>query len=60
VVPIARPGLREHQLRKYETFRSGHYERQMSPELRAALASYFEPHNRELFEWLGEELDWKG
>jgi hypothetical protein len=26
--------------------------------LRADLASHFEPHNRELYEWLGEEYDW--
>jgi hypothetical protein len=51
-------GLRAYRLRKYETFLSGNYERGMPPELRAKLAKYFEPYNRELFEWLGEEFDW--
>jgi len=30
----------------------------MPAELRARLAAYFEPHNRELFELLGEKYDW--
>ena len=51
-------GLRAYRLRKYETFLPGNYERGMPRELRAKLAKYFEPYNRELFEWLGEEFDW--
>jgi hypothetical protein len=31
----------------------------MPPELRARLARYFEPYNRELFQFLGEEYDWE-
>jgi hypothetical protein len=30
----------------------------MPAELRARLTGYFEPHNRELFELLGETYDW--
>jgi hypothetical protein len=30
----------------------------MAPELRRRLVTYFEPHNRELYDWLGQELDW--
>jgi hypothetical protein len=30
----------------------------MPQELRVRLASYFEPHNRALFQFLGEEFDW--
>jgi hypothetical protein len=51
-------GLRAHRLRKYDAFLAGNYERAMPPELRAKLAAHFEPHNRELFAWLGEEFDW--
>lgn len=51
-------GLRPYRLRKYETYLSGNYERAMPLELRAKLAKYFEPYNRELFAWLGEEFDW--
>jgi hypothetical protein len=53
-------GLRDHRLKRYEeTFQKGKYERAMPEELRARLAAYFEPHNRELFEFLGREFDWK-
>lgn len=51
-------GLRAHTLPKYETFLGGNYDRTMPPELRARLAAYFEPRNRALFAWLGEEFDW--
>lgn len=51
-------GLRAHHLERYETFLPGNYERGMPEELRTRLTRYFEPHNRELFQWLGEEYDW--
>jgi len=51
-------GLRPHRLGRYETFLKGSYDRGMLPELRAKLAATFEPHNRALYGWLGEEYDW--
>jgi hypothetical protein len=51
-------GLRSHRLPKYETFLQGTYERGMAPAIRARLAAFFEPHNRALYAWLGEEYDW--
>jgi hypothetical protein len=52
-------GLRDHQLERYEdTYQRGNYERSMPPDLRARLAHYFEPYNRELFQFLGKEYDW--
>lgn len=52
-------GLKDHRLDRYEdTYQRGNYERTMPPELRTRLARYFEPHNRELFQFLGEEYDW--
>ena len=51
-------GLRPHPLAKYERFLQGSYDREMPPQLRKRLAAYFEPHNRELYQWLGEEFDW--
>ena len=52
-------GLKDHRLERYEdTYQRGNYERTMPPELRTRLARYFEPHNRELFQFLGEEYDW--
>jgi hypothetical protein len=51
-------GLRPHQLEKYETFLHGTYDRPLPAELRTRLVSYFEPYNRELYQWLGEEYDW--
>jgi hypothetical protein len=51
-------GLRSHRLAKYETFLPGNYERGMAPELRARLAAFFAPHNRALYQWLGEDYDW--
>jgi hypothetical protein len=52
-------GLRDHRLEQYEdTYQKGNYDRGISPELKAKLARYFEPHNRELFQFLGEEYDW--
>jgi hypothetical protein len=51
-------GLRPHRLEAYKPFLQGKYERDMPAALRTKLAAYFEPHNRELYEWLGEEFDW--
>lgn len=51
-------GLRPHRLERYEPFLHGSYDRAMPAELRTRLATGFEPHNRELFRWLGEEFDW--
>jgi hypothetical protein len=52
-------GLRPHRLGHYAAFYQGNYEREMSPELRARLAAHFEPHNRALYQWLGETYDWR-
>jgi sulfotransferase family protein len=51
-------GVRPHHLERYTPFLHGAYDRGMPAELRARLVAYFEPHNRELFRWLGEEFDW--
>lgn len=51
-------GLEPHRLERYETFLPGSYKSGLPPELRSRLATYFEPHNRELYRWLGEEFDW--
>jgi hypothetical protein len=51
-------GLRPHGLDQYTAFYQGNYERAIPADLRARLAAYFEPYNRELYEWLGEEFDW--
>jgi hypothetical protein len=51
-------GLRPHRLAEYEPFYQGSYRRAMPPELRAALVREFEPYNRDLYDWLGEEFDW--
>lgn len=51
-------GLREHELVRYDPYYGGNYDRVMSKELRTRLAAYFEPHNRQLFQWLGEKFDW--
>jgi hypothetical protein len=51
-------GLRPHRLEGYKPFQHGSYDRGLPGELRARLVTYFEPHNRELFRWLGEEFDW--
>lgn len=51
-------GLRPHRLEKYKPFYQGVYDRRIPPDIRARLAGCFEPHNRELFRWLGRELDW--
>jgi hypothetical protein len=51
-------GLRPHQLKQYEPYYGGNYERAMPQDVRDRLAARFEPHNRELFRLLGEEFDW--
>ena len=51
-------GLRPYRLEQYTTFYQGNYERAMPAELRARLNACFEPYNRELYQWLGEEFDW--
>jgi hypothetical protein len=51
-------GLSPHRLERYKTFLQGNYERDMPRDLRARLAAYFEPYNRELYHWLGYEYDW--
>jgi hypothetical protein len=51
-------GLRPHRLERYEPFLAGKYNPAIPGELRMRLAGFFEPHNRELYDWLGEEYDW--
>ena len=51
-------GLPAHRLERYAPFYQGNYDRAMSPELRLRLNAHFEPYNRELYGWLGEEFDW--
>lgn len=51
-------GLPAHTLPRYATYLQGTYAREMPPGLRSRLAGYFDPHNRALFQWLGEEFDW--
>lgn len=51
-------GLRPHGGEAYKTFLQGAYDREMPPELRRRLVTYFEPCNSELYQWLGEEFDW--
>lgn len=51
-------GLRPHQLERYKTFLAGNYGSAIAADLRQRLVSYFEPHNRELYRWLGREFDW--
>jgi hypothetical protein len=52
-------GLRPQRFERYDPSYQGNYERGMSADLRTRLASYFEPYNRELYQWLGEEFDWR-
>ncbi|HUR96228.1 MAG TPA: sulfotransferase domain-containing protein [Gemmatimonadales bacterium] len=52
-------GLRSIRLARYESFLQGNYDRVMPPALRAKLIEYFAPHNRQLYDWLGREFDWK-
>ncbi|MGH7509227.1 MAG: sulfotransferase domain-containing protein [Gemmatimonadales bacterium] len=50
--------LRPHRLERYKPFLPGSYDRALPADLRARLVAYFEPYNRELYRWLGEEFDW--
>jgi hypothetical protein len=50
--------LEPYRLAHYKTFLAGTYERAMPPELRTRLVAHFEPYNRELYRWLGQEYDW--
>ena len=36
----------------------GEYEQEMDPALKRRLEDYFEPHNRRLYEYLGEDFGW--
>jgi hypothetical protein len=51
-------GLPPHRLVDAKPFYQGNYQREIPAELRARLAAYFEPFNRELYHWLGQEFDW--
>jgi hypothetical protein len=51
-------GLRPYGLKQYAAFYQGNYEQAIPADLRARLVAYFEPYNRELYEWLGGEFDW--
>ena len=51
-------GLAPHRLQHYKPFLQGRYEREMPAGLRASLAAHFEPYNRQLYQWLGQEYDW--
>jgi hypothetical protein len=51
-------GLRPHRDETYEPYYQGRYDSKVAPELRRRLAAHFEPHNRALYQWLGEEFDW--
>lgn len=50
--------LEPHRLERYKPFLAGNYDPGLPADLRAKLVAYFEPHNRELYRWLGEEFDW--
>jgi hypothetical protein len=52
-------GLPPHKLELKKPFVQVGYDRQMPADLRSKLVNYFEPHNRELFQWLGQEYDWR-
>lgn len=51
-------GVRPHRLEHYKPFLHGAYDREMPAGVRTRLVEYFEPHNRELYDWLGKEFDW--
>jgi hypothetical protein len=51
-------GLPRHPLRDARPFLQGDYDRAMPAELRSRLAAHYEPWNRELYDWLGEDYDW--
>jgi Sulfotransferase domain len=51
-------GLEPHPLRMDRPFVQKEYDRNLPSDRRRQLAGVFETHNRELFQWLGEEFDW--
>jgi hypothetical protein len=51
-------GLRQYRGEAYRPFLQGRYDREIPPELRRKLVTYFEPFNHELYRWLGKEFDW--
>jgi hypothetical protein len=51
-------GLRPHRGESYQPFLQGKYDREIPTELRRKLVTHFEPYNRELYQWLGQEFDW--
>jgi hypothetical protein len=51
-------GLKPHVLENYKPFYQGVYDRRIPTDTRQRLVEYFEPHNRELYQWLGQEFDW--
>ena len=50
--------LPPHQLEWDTPYLQRPYDRSISPDLREKLLAYFEPYNRELYRWLGQEFDW--
>lgn len=51
-------GLTPHRRAHFKPFLQGNYERGIPREVRTRLAAQFEPHNAELYEWLGRDFDW--
>lgn len=51
-------GLRPYRAQAYKPYLQGTYNRDLPPELRRRLVAHFEPYNRELYAWLGQEFDW--
>ncbi|MBA2458078.1 MAG: sulfotransferase domain-containing protein [Gemmatimonadales bacterium] len=51
-------GLSRHREGTYRPFLQGKYDREMAPGVRQRLVTHFEPYNRELYRWLGDEFDW--
>ena len=54
---LAYLGLPDWKLDKYDIFNYGHYEG-MEPQTEKKLREYFNPHNQELYEFLGVNFDW--
>ena len=52
--------LPEYTLDKFEKFKPGNYSnaQKIQPEIRKKLEDYFENHNKELYQLLGEEFNW--
>jgi hypothetical protein len=51
-------GLPDWTPEAWEIFLKGNYEREMAPATRRQLETYFEPHNRRLYDCLGVDFDW--